>query len=116
MEKQLKDMSGWAILYEIPVPEMKQLATCSRESRLLKTLWDYIYVVRTSVDRWKSDSWKETNIEKLEFECKIFIWHIHAFDKEIRSWNAYVVLEETVRNLIASFKVWLNLCNSHLDF
>lgn len=49
MESDLAELSKSAKLFEVSVPEYKQLRACRREVRLLKELWDMIVLVRTAV-------------------------------------------------------------------
>lgn len=46
MESELAALSKSAGLFEVAVPEYKQLKACHREVRLLKQLWDMIVLVR----------------------------------------------------------------------
>lgn len=39
---------------------------------MLKQLWDYIYLVRTSIDEWKTTPWKDIDVENMDMECKKF--------------------------------------------
>ena len=54
------------------LPEFKLLQQCRREIKLLKQLWDYIYLVRTSIDEWKTTPWKDIDVENMDMECKKF--------------------------------------------
>lgn len=49
MESELAALSKSAGLFEVAVPEYKQLKACHREVRLLKQLWDMIVLVRAAV-------------------------------------------------------------------
>ncbi len=72
-------------------------------------LWDYSYVIRSSVDNWKTTHWKEIDVELMEIECKHFAKKIRGLDKEMRAWDAYVGLDASVRDLLTSLKVHLLL-------
>ena len=39
---------------------------------MLKQLWDYINLVRTSIDEWKTTPWKDIDVENMDMECKKF--------------------------------------------
>lgn len=39
---------------------------------MLKALWDYIFLVRTSIDEWKTTPWKDIDVENMDMECKKF--------------------------------------------
>lgn len=61
-----------ATLFEVQVPEFKLLQQCRKEIKMLKQLWDYIYLVRTSIDEWKTTPWKDIDVENMDMECKKF--------------------------------------------
>lgn len=45
MESDMEALSKSAGLFEVSVPDYKQLKTCHKEVRLLKELWDMIVLV-----------------------------------------------------------------------
>lgn len=101
-----------ASLFEVSVPEYKQLRMCRRESLLLKMLWDFVYIVRTSIDDWKTTLWREINVEQMDIDCNRFSKDIKLLDKEVRTWNVYTGAESTVRNMMTSLKAVTELQNS----
>ena len=54
----LCDNQDSATLFEVQVPEFRLLQQCRKEIKMLKQLWDYIFLVRTSIDEWKTTPWK----------------------------------------------------------
>ncbi len=105
MEKYLEELTNWAALFEVPVSEFRGLKNCRRETIMIKQLWDYAYVIRSSVDNWKTTHWKEIDVERMEIECKHFAKNIRSLDKEMRAWDAYIGLDASVRDLLTSLKV-----------
>ena len=105
MEKYLEELTNWAQLFEVPVSEFRGLKNCRRETILIKQLWDLSYVIRSSVDNWKTTHWKEIDVERMEIECKHFAKNIRGLDKEMRAWDAYIGLDASVRDLLTSLKV-----------
>ena len=87
MEKEMSALLESASLFEVNVPDFKQLKQCRKEIKLLKTLWDYVIMVRSSIDDWKTTPWKEINVEQMDMDCK-------KFAKDIRycSSNTYFTL------------------------
>lgn len=71
---------------------------------LLKVLWDYVYMVRTSIDGWKTTPWKNINVEHMETDCKKFAKDLRALDKEMRAWDTYTGLEATIKNMLTSLR------------
>ena len=111
MEKYLEDLTNWAQLFEVPVSEFRGLKNCRRETIMIKQLWDYAYVIRSSVDNWKTTHWKEIDVERMEIECKHFAKNIRGLDKEMRAWDAYIGLDASVRDLLTSLKAISELQN-----
>ncbi len=67
-----------ASLFEVNVPDFKQLKQCRREVVMLKVLWDYVNIVRSSIDEWKTTAWQDIDVEQMDMDCK-------KFSKDIRS-------------------------------
>lgn len=66
-------MQEAALLFEVNVPDFKQLKTCRREIALLKGLWDMTMVVQSSFEDWNTTLWKDINVENMEMDCKKFV-------------------------------------------
>ncbi|KAM6049902.1 dynein axonemal heavy chain 17 [Theristicus caerulescens] len=111
MESDMAALSKSAGLFEVSVPEYKQLKACHREVRLLKELWDMIVLVNTSIDDWKTTKWKDINVEQMDIDCKKFAKDIRILDKETRSWDAFIGLDNSVKNMIKSLRAVNELQN-----
>ncbi|NWW98330.1 DYH17 protein, partial [Caloenas nicobarica] len=111
MESDLAALCQSAKLFEVSVPKYKQLKVCRREVCLLKQLWDMIVLVNTSIDDWKTTRWKEINVEQMDIDCKKFAKDIRSLDKEMRSWDAYTGLDNSVKNMITSLRAVNDLQN-----
>lgn len=44
-------------LFEVNMPDFKQLKACRREVVMLKHLWDMIKLVLSSISDWKTTLW-----------------------------------------------------------
>ncbi len=73
MEAEMRDIQEASGLFEVSVPEFKQLKACRREVRMLKDLWDLITLVQSSMTDWNSNLWKDINVENMEMDCKKFV-------------------------------------------
>ncbi|KYN05431.1 Dynein beta chain, ciliary [Cyphomyrmex costatus] len=104
LERQMKDIQESASLFEVTVPEFKQLRQCRRELKMLKQLWDYVNIVQSSIEGWKTTPWRKIDVENMDIECKKFAKEIRALDKEMRPWDTYVSLEATVKNMLTSLR------------
>lgn len=67
-------------------------------------LWDYIFLVRTSIEDWKKTPWRKIDVENMDIECKKFAKDVRLLDKEMRTWDAYLMLEATVKNMLTSLR------------
>lgn len=50
----------------------------------VQQLWDYVYIVRTSIEDWKTTPWRKIDVENMDIECKKFAKEIRLLDKEMR--------------------------------
>ena len=104
MEAEMKTLKQGAGLFEVSVPEFKQLQTCRREIRLLKTLWDMIILIQSSFTDWNTTLWKDINVENMEMECKKFVKDIRSLDKEMRAWDSFGGMDSNVKNMVTSLR------------
>ncbi|KAJ7315905.1 hypothetical protein JRQ81_002067 [Phrynocephalus forsythii] len=111
MEKEMEALSKSAGLFEVSVPDYKQLKACHKEVRLLKELWDMIVLVNESINDWKTTKWKEINVEQMDLDSKKFAKDVRGLDKEMRPWDAFVGLDNTVKNMITSLRAVSDLQN-----
>ncbi|XP_025892623.1 dynein heavy chain 17, axonemal [Nothoprocta perdicaria] len=111
LESDMAALSTSAGLFEVSVPDYKQLKACHKEVRLLKELWDMIVLVNTSIDDWKTTRWKDINVEQMDIDSKKFAKDIRSLDKEMRSWDAFSGLDNSVKNMITSLRAVNELQN-----
>lgn len=100
-----------ASLLEVTVPDYKQIKQCRRDIVMLKSLWDYIFNVRASIDDWKTTLWKDINVEQMDVDCRRFSKDIRGLDKEMRAWDTFTGLENTVKNMLTSIRAVTELQN-----
>ncbi|XP_063098488.1 dynein axonemal heavy chain 9 isoform X2 [Cavia porcellus] len=111
MESTMASISESAGLFEVNVPDYKQLKKCRKEACQLKDLWDTIGMVTSSIHAWETTRWKDINVEAMNTECKRFARHIRNLDKEVRTWDAFTGLERTVINTLTSLRAVEELQN-----
>ncbi|XP_055509862.1 dynein axonemal heavy chain 17-like [Leucoraja erinacea] len=111
MEDELQTLSQSAALFEVSVPDCKQLKSCRKEIVLLKNLWDMIILVSLTFDDWKTTKWKNISVENMDSDCKKFVKDIRTMDKEIRAWDAYSGLDNLIKNTMTSLKAVSELQN-----
>uniref|UniRef100_A0A8B9CLP9 Dynein axonemal heavy chain 9 n=1 Tax=Anser brachyrhynchus TaxID=132585 RepID=A0A8B9CLP9_9AVES len=111
MESAMTSIYESAGLFEVMVPDYKQLKQCRKEIRLLKELWDVISVVNTSLDDWQTTKWVDINVENMDLECRKFAREIRNLDKEMRAWDAFTGLDSRVKNMLTALKAVAELQN-----
>ena len=104
LELEVAEVQAQAGLFEVTVPDLEMINQCRLENKFLKMLWDYIFLVRTSIDEWKTTAWKDIDVENMDMECKKFVKDIRGLDKTMRQWHAYLGLDTTVKNMITSIR------------
>lgn len=72
-EHELDNIKIRAQIFEQPVIEFLHLDQTERELKLLKSLWDYVNVIRTSLNEWKTTLWETIDVEGMDQNCKNFI-------------------------------------------
>lgn len=60
--------------------------------------------MRTSIEDWKKTPWRKIDVENMDIECKKFAKDVRLLDKEMRTWDAYLMLEATVKNMLTSLR------------
>ncbi|KAL4648151.1 dynein heavy chain 9, axonemal-like [Arapaima gigas] len=111
-ESTMAAITESAGLFEVNIPDYKQLKQCRKEVLLLKELWDMIIVVDSSITDWKKTRWREINVEDMDVECKRFAKDIRGLDKEVRAWDAFLGLDDTVKNTLTSLRAVAELQNT----
>uniref|UniRef100_A0A8C6C0I2 Dynein axonemal heavy chain 9 n=1 Tax=Monodon monoceros TaxID=40151 RepID=A0A8C6C0I2_MONMO len=111
MESTMASISESASLFEVTIPDYKQLRQCRKEACQLKELWDTIGMVTFSIHAWETTTWMDINVEAMDLECKWFARHIRNLDKEVRAWDAFTGLESTILNTLTSLRAVAKLQN-----
>ena len=111
MEIEMGRLDQSAGLFEVQIPDFKQIKQCRKDIRLLKSLWDYVNIVRSTFEDWKQTKWREINADSMDTECKKFAKEIRALDKEMRAWDAYSGVENDVKNMMTSLRAVTELQN-----
>ncbi|KAK2511001.1 hypothetical protein Q9966_016755 [Columba livia] len=111
MESAMTSIYESAGLFEVMVPDYKQLKQCRKELCLLKELWDMISLVGACLDDWQTTKWVDINVENMDLECKKFAREIRNLDKEVRAWDAFSGLDSKVKNMLTALKAVAELQN-----
>ncbi|XP_070790567.1 dynein axonemal heavy chain 9 [Pituophis catenifer annectens] len=111
MEHTMTSIYKSGDLFEVNVPDYKQLKQCRKEMCILKELWDMISMVLSSMNEWEATKWIDINVENMELECKKFAKSIRNLDKEMRAWDAFSGLDNKVKNILTSLRAVSELQN-----
>ncbi|KAF7248346.1 Dynein beta chain, ciliary [Varanus komodoensis] len=111
LEAEMKNLQETANLFEVSVPEYKQLKQCRTDAILLKSVWDMVVFVQMSIQDWMKTPWKQINVEQMDVDLRRFAKEMRNLDKKIWAWDVYVGLESTVRNLLTSLRAVNELQN-----
>ena len=111
LETEMSNLAELAGKFEVTMPEYKQLRLCRKELVMVKMLWDYAYIIESSIDDWKLTSWMEIDIDQMDTDCKKFSKDIRALDKEMRAWDTYTGMENTLKNMMTSLRAVAELQN-----
>ncbi|KAK2582958.1 hypothetical protein KPH14_009015 [Odynerus spinipes] len=112
LENELKDLQETANIFEHNIEEFRHIGQARRELKLVKMLWDYINIIQSSLDEWKTTIWKKIDVESTDLECKRFIRELRQLDKDARHWNLYIEIEGQVKNMMSSLRAVSELKNT----
>ncbi|KFV69246.1 Dynein beta chain, ciliary, partial [Dryobates pubescens] len=104
MEAAMGSIQEAAGLFEVMVPDYKQLRQCRKELCLLKELWDMISLVNTTLEAWQTTKWAAIDVESMDLECRRFARELRSLDKEVRGWDAFSGLDGRVRNTLRALR------------
>ncbi|KAF5280421.1 hypothetical protein FQR65_LT03230 [Abscondita terminalis] len=110
-EEELQKFGHQATLFELQVPEFKLLKTTRLELRLIKQLWDFVNVVLSSIEEWKTTLWKKIDVEGMEMELKRFAKEMRGMEKEVKVWIIFTNMEMVLKNMMTSLRAVTELQN-----
>ncbi|KAG7242136.1 hypothetical protein INR49_024182, partial [Caranx melampygus] len=111
MEKELAELQESTNLFDVTIPDYRDIKLCRREIIVLKELWDIVLFVQSSVKNWTMTKWRQINVDQMDAELWRFAKDIRKLDKEARVWDVYSGLDLYVKNLLASLRAVSHLQN-----
>jgi len=102
MEEEMTELERRSRLFNVQLPEYKQLRACRRELGMLKSLWDVIGLVSFQFASWSTTLWIEVDVEAMDMACKKLVKDIRGLSKETRAWEAFNGVDAQVKNMITS--------------
>ena len=89
-------------LFDLFVSDYVQLRRSEEELGYLKELWDMIGFVVYTFDEWKLILWEKINTEFLTDECKKIQKQIKGLNKNLRNYQAFKKLDDSVKAMLTS--------------
>lgn len=102
LEKEMEGLATSAMLFEVSLPEYKQLKMCRKELRLLKELWDMITLVCAVL--WEPEQRAQCCSQARAGQQAALGWHEHLAQAPGASWalpEKGAELLQLLRELIA---------------
>ncbi|KAI8900476.1 dynein heavy chain and region D6 of dynein motor-domain-containing protein [Globomyces pollinis-pini] len=104
METEASALKKSCELFELAVPTYKQLVDCRRDISMLKTIWDLVGLVIFMFGQWKTTLWTEIDTDLMENRCRELSKELRRMDKEIKGWDVYTGLDQTVKDMVTSLR------------
>ncbi|CAB1446422.1 unnamed protein product, partial [Pleuronectes platessa] len=111
MEKELAELQESTNLFDVTIPEYRDIKLCRKETTILKELWDIVVFVQSSVKNWTMTKWRQINVDQMDAELGRFAKDMRKLDKEARQWDVYSGLDLYVKNLLTSLRAVSHLQN-----
>ncbi|XP_035799351.2 dynein axonemal heavy chain 11 [Amphiprion ocellaris] len=111
MEKEVAELQESTNLFDVTIPDYRDIKLCRREITVLKELWDIVVYVQSSVENWTMTKWRQINVDQMDAELRRFAKYIQKLDKEARVWDVYSGLDLYVKNLLTSLRAVSQLQN-----
>lgn len=68
-------------------------------------------IVRSDIDDWKRTPWNKIDVENIDSECKKIGKEMRLLDKEMRTWDPYLDVEASLKNLVTGLRAITELQN-----
>ena len=65
MEKEMAELIEQSGIFDVTLPEFKQLKACRSELKSLKILWDYVIMIRMMFEYWNNILWTDIDVEQV---------------------------------------------------
>ena len=105
VENELKDLTNIANMFEFP-NMIKESAECIAECRedlgMIKDIWDYSALVEKQFTKWRETLWNDIDTATMEDATKAFQKDVKALPKKLRATNAFIGLDDSVKNFLTS--------------
>ncbi|KAJ3051836.1 hypothetical protein HK097_007152 [Rhizophlyctis rosea] len=104
MENEASALKTSCELFELNVPNYRQLSDCRRDVGMLKSVWDVVGLVTFMFNEWRGTLWNEIDTDAMETRCRDLAKELRRMDKEIKAWDVYNGLDQMVKDMITSLR------------
>ncbi|KAI9142914.1 dynein heavy chain and region D6 of dynein motor-domain-containing protein [Paraphysoderma sedebokerense] len=104
MENEAAALRKSSEIFEINVPQYKQLSDCRRDVGMLKQVWDLVGLVKFMFEEWRLTLWTEIDVDGMDGICRDLGKELRRMDKEIKGWDVYAGLDQMVKDMITSLR------------
>ncbi|KAJ3391292.1 hypothetical protein HDU84_006208 [Entophlyctis sp. JEL0112] len=104
MEHEAQGIKTSCELFELNVPNYKQLLDCRRDIGMMKSVWDVVSLVTFMFEEWRTTLWTEIDTDSMENRCRDLGKELRRMDKEIKGWDVYTGLDQMVKDMITSLR------------
>ncbi|XP_037532275.1 dynein heavy chain 11, axonemal [Nematolebias whitei] len=111
MEQEVSELKESTNLFDVAIPDYKDIKCCRREIDVLKELWDIVVYVQRTVENWTVTKWRQVNTDQMDAELRSFAKDIRKLDKDARMWDVYTAFDLYVKNLLTSLRAVSQLQN-----
>ncbi|XP_026835009.1 dynein beta chain, ciliary isoform X2 [Drosophila erecta] len=111
LEERQKSLAESAVLFELQGPDALKIELCRFDLKLVKIMWDFAITIQSTINDWKKTPWKKIDIENMDQECKKFGRELRGLDKSMRTWEPFIFMEASLKNLMTSLRAVTELQN-----
>ncbi|XP_070067151.1 dynein beta chain, ciliary [Drosophila virilis] len=111
LEERQQTLTESAILFELQGPDPTKIELCRNDLKLVKIMWDFAISIESTINDWKKTPWKKIDIEAMDQECKKFGRELRGLDPAMRSWEPFIFMEASLKNLMTSLRAVTELQN-----
>ena len=105
LETELSDLTNLANMFEFPkaIQEATEcIAECREDLGMVKDIWDFSALVEQQFTKWRETLWTDINTAAMEDATKAFQKDVKGLPKKLRSTDAFIGLDDSVKNFLTS--------------
>lgn len=111
LEQRQQKLTESSVLFELLGPDVTKIELCRRDLKLSKIMWDFAISIEATINDWKKTPWKKIDIEVMDQECKKFGRELRGLDPATRTWEPFLYMEASLKNLMTSLRAITELQN-----